>query len=157
MLHLVAIAREAGVPLGLEDFDRVNARVPVLADLKPGGRFVATDLHAAGGTRLVAKRLIEAGALHADAVTVTGRTIGEEAATGVETPGQQVVTPAERAAENERRPGHPARQPGAGGMRGQALRSRSADIHGAGARVRLGGGGVRRGPGAAASRPAMRS
>jgi dihydroxy-acid dehydratase len=94
VLHLVAIAREAGVPLTLEDFDRVNARVPVLADLKPGGRFVATDLHAAGGTRLVAKRLVEAGALHANAVTVTGRTIGEEAASAVETPGQQVITPA---------------------------------------------------------------
>jgi dihydroxy-acid dehydratase len=94
VLHLVAIAREAGVPLDLDDFDRVNARVPVLADLKPGGRFVATDLHAAGGTRLVAKRMIEAGVLHADAMTVTGRTIGEEAATGVETPGQEVVSPA---------------------------------------------------------------
>ena len=96
VLHLVAIAREAGVPLDLEAFDQVNARVPVLADLKPGGRFVATDLHAAGGTRLVAQRLIEAKALHADAPTVTGRTIGEEAASAVETPGQQVV----RAASN---------------------------------------------------------
>jgi dihydroxy-acid dehydratase len=94
VLHLVAIAHEAGVPLDLEDFDRVNARVPVLADLKPGGRFVATDLHAAGGTRLVAKRMIEAGVLHADAITVTGRTIGEEAATGAETPGQKVVSAA---------------------------------------------------------------
>jgi dihydroxy-acid dehydratase len=95
VLHLVAIAREAGVPLGLDDFDRVNARVPVLADLKPGGRFVATDLHAAGGTRLVAKRLVEAGVLHTDPITVTGRTIGEEAATAVETAGQQVVKPAD--------------------------------------------------------------
>jgi dihydroxy-acid dehydratase len=94
VLHLVAIAREAGVPLTLDDFDRVNARVPVLADLKPGGRFVATDLHAAGGTRLVASRLVETGSLHASAITVTGRTIGEEAATAVETPGQQVIAPA---------------------------------------------------------------
>ena len=93
MLHLVAIAREAGVPLALEDFDRVNARVPVLADLKPGGRFVATDLHRAGGTRLVANRLLAAGALHGNAVTVTGRTIGEEAAAAVETAGQEVVRP----------------------------------------------------------------
>jgi dihydroxy-acid dehydratase len=91
VLHLIAIAREAGLPLGLEDFDRVNARVPVFADLKPGGRFVATDLYAAGGTRLVARRLLDAGALHGDALTVTGRTIGQEAATAVETPGQQVV------------------------------------------------------------------
>ena len=96
VLHLVAIAREAGVPLDLDAFDRVNARVPVLADLKPGGRFVATDLHAAGGTRLVARRLVETGSLHGDALTVTGRTIAEEAEQAVETPGQQVV----RAAAN---------------------------------------------------------
>ena len=94
VLHLVAIAREMGVPLGLDDFDRVNARVPVFADLKPGGRFVATDLFAAGGTRLVARRLLDVGALHADAITVTGRTIGEEGARAVETPGQEVVRPA---------------------------------------------------------------
>jgi dihydroxy-acid dehydratase len=94
VLHLVAIAREMGVPLGLEDFDRVNARVPVFADLKPGGRFVATDLYAAGGTRLIARRLVDVGALHGDAVTVTGRTIAEEASRAVETPGQEVVRPA---------------------------------------------------------------
>jgi dihydroxy-acid dehydratase len=94
VLHLVAIAREMGVPLDLDDFDRVNARVPVFADLKPGGRFVATDLYAAGGTRLVARRLLEVGALHGGAITVTGRTIAEEAAAAVETPGQEVVRPA---------------------------------------------------------------
>ena len=93
VLHLVAIAREMGVPLGLDDFDRVNGRVPVFADLKPGGRFVATDLYAAGGTRLVARRLLDVGALHGDAITVTGRTIAEEASTAVETPGQEVVRP----------------------------------------------------------------
>ena len=94
VLHLVAIAREMGVPLGLDDFDRVNARVPVFADLKPGGRFVATDLYAAGGTRLVARRLLDVGALHGDAVTITGRTIAEEASSAIETPGQEVVRPA---------------------------------------------------------------
>jgi len=93
VLHLVAIAREARVPLGLDDFDRVNARVPVVADLKPGGRFVATDLHEAGGTRLVAKRLVELRVLHGGALTVTGRTIAEEAATATERPGQEVVRP----------------------------------------------------------------
>jgi dihydroxy-acid dehydratase len=94
VLHLMAIAHEAGVDLALADFDRISARVPLLADLKPSGRFVATDLHAAGGSALVAKRLLEAGALTADAMTVTGRTIGAEAAQAVETPGQDVVRPA---------------------------------------------------------------
>src|SRR5512132_686952 len=93
VLHLIAIAREAGVTLRLEDFDRISARVPLLADLKPGGRFVAVDLHNAGGTRVVASRLKAAGALHADALTVSGRTIGDEADAAVETPGQQVVRP----------------------------------------------------------------
>jgi dihydroxy-acid dehydratase len=93
VLHLMAIAREASVTLTLEDFDRISARVPLLADLKPGGRFVAVDLHRAGGTRLVASRLRAAGALHDDAITVSGKTIGEEAAAAVETAGQQVVRP----------------------------------------------------------------
>ena len=93
VLHLMAIAHEAGVELSLEDFDRISARVPLLADLKPSGRFVATDLYAAGGTALVAKRLVEVGVLQGDAPTVTGRTIGAEAALAVETPGQEVVRP----------------------------------------------------------------
>jgi dihydroxy-acid dehydratase len=91
VLHLMAIAREAGVALSLEDFDRVSARTPQFADLKPGGRFVAVDLHNAGGTRVVANRLKEAGALHLDAMTVSGRTIGQEADAAVETAGQEVV------------------------------------------------------------------
>jgi dihydroxy-acid dehydratase len=93
VLHLLAIAREAGVPLALDDFDRISNRTPILADLKPGGRFVATDLYRAGGTALVAKRLAEAGLLHTDARTVSGRTIGEEAQAAVETPQQEVVRP----------------------------------------------------------------
>ena len=91
VLHLMAIAHEAGIDLSLADFDRISARVPLLADLKPSGRFVATDLHAAGGSPLVAKRLVEAGAVDGTAKTVTGRTLGEEAASAVETPGQEVV------------------------------------------------------------------
>jgi dihydroxy-acid dehydratase len=79
------------VPLELGDFDRISAATPLLADLKPGGRFVATDLHRAGGTRLVARRLLEAGVLKADAITVSGRTIGDEARDGKETQGQEVV------------------------------------------------------------------
>jgi dihydroxy-acid dehydratase len=96
VLHLLAIAREAGVPLSIDDFNPVSDRVPLLADLKPGGRFVATDLHHAGGIRLIAHRLLELGLLHAGAPTVTGRTIGEEAASAAEAPGQEVVRPADR-------------------------------------------------------------
>jgi dihydroxy-acid dehydratase len=93
VLHLLAIAKEAGLDLDLSVFDAVSARVPLIADLKPAGRFVATDLHRAGGTRLLAQRLAAAGALHTASKTVTGRTIGEEAALAVETPGQHVVRP----------------------------------------------------------------
>ncbi len=91
VLHLLAIAHEAGVELSIEDFDRISARTPLLADLKPGGRYVATDLHKSGGIPLIARRLKEAGLLHADELTVTGRTIGEEADRAKETPGQPVV------------------------------------------------------------------
>jgi dihydroxy-acid dehydratase len=97
VLHLTAIAHEAGVELALGDFDRISASVPLLADLKPSGRFVATDLHQAGGSGLVAKRLLEVKAIAGDAPTVTGRSLGAEAARANETPGQQVVRPADRA------------------------------------------------------------
>ena len=91
VLHLLAIASEAKLPLSIDDFDRISSKVPIIADLKPGGRFVATDLYAAGGTALVAKRLLEAGLLRGDAITVTGRTLAEEAAAAKEAPAQQVV------------------------------------------------------------------
>jgi len=93
VLHLLAVAREAGVRLTIDDFDKINRKVPLLADLKPGGRFTAADLYTAGGTTLVAKRLLDAGILHPDQPTVTGRTIGEEARQAKETPGQQVLRP----------------------------------------------------------------
>ncbi len=93
VLHLLAIAREAGIKLSIDDFDKINRKVPLLADLKPGGRFTASDLYAAGGTTLVAKRLLDAGILHANQPTVTGRTIGEEAKEAKENPGQQVLRP----------------------------------------------------------------
>ncbi|MEP6888320.1 MAG: dihydroxy-acid dehydratase [Nitrospirales bacterium] len=93
VLHLLAVAREAGVRLSIDDFDKINRKVPLLADLKPGGRFTAADLFKAGGTTLVAKRLLDAGILHADQPTVTGRTIGEEAKQAKETPGQEVLRP----------------------------------------------------------------
>ena len=93
VLHLLAIAHEAQVPLTLEDFHTISQRTPVLADLKPGGQFVANDLYEAGGIPFLAKRLTEAGLLHADELTVTGKTIGEEANAAAETAGQQVVRP----------------------------------------------------------------
>ncbi len=93
VLHLIAIAREAGLDLELADFDRISARTPLMVDLKPSGRFVATDLHAAGGSPLVAKRLVEAGVVDGTAPTVTGRTLAEEAAAAEETSGQEVVRP----------------------------------------------------------------
>jgi dihydroxy-acid dehydratase len=93
VLHLLAIAREAGVALEIDDFQTVSARTPLLADLKPSGRFVASDMHRAGGIGLVAKRLLDGKYLHPSAKTVTGLTIGAEAEKAVETPGQEVIAP----------------------------------------------------------------
>ncbi len=93
VLHLLAVARETGVPLSIDEFDAISERTPLLCDLQPGGRYVATDLYEAGGIPLVLKRMAEAGVLREEAVTVTGRTIGEEAAAAQETPGQRVVRP----------------------------------------------------------------
>ncbi|HYY20839.1 MAG TPA: dihydroxy-acid dehydratase [Thermoleophilaceae bacterium] len=93
VLHLLAVAREAGVPLAIDDFDRIAWRTPLLGDLKPGGRFVATDLYRAGGVPLVARRLAEAGLLEREALTVTGQTIGQVADAAEEAPGQEVVRP----------------------------------------------------------------
>lgn len=93
VLHFLAIAHEAGIPLDIEDFDRISSRTPLLADLKPGGRFVASDLYHAGGIQLVARRLLEGGYLHPQAMTVTGKTIAAEAQQAQETAGQEVVRP----------------------------------------------------------------
>ena len=91
VLHLLAVASEAGVELSIDDFDRLAWVTPLLADLKPFGRYVAPDLWRAGGVPLVAARLDEAGLLHRDAITVSGRTIGEEADAAEEADGQPVV------------------------------------------------------------------
>jgi dihydroxy-acid dehydratase len=96
VLHLLAIAHELEIPLDLDDFDRIAERTPVVADIKPGGRFVATDLHAAGGVALVARELLKAGLVHGDAPNVDGRVLSEVATAVVETPGQEVVVPIER-------------------------------------------------------------
>jgi dihydroxy-acid dehydratase len=93
VLHLLALASETGIELSIDDFDAIAARTPMLCDLKPGGRYVATDMHAAGGTAVVASRLLEAGMLHEDAPTVHGGTIGDLARAAQETPGQPVVRP----------------------------------------------------------------
>jgi dihydroxy-acid dehydratase len=97
VLHLLAVAREMGIELDIDDFDRISSRTPLVCDLKPGGQYVAADLYHAGGIALVAQRLQEAGLLHGDAPTVTGRTIGEHAAEAVETDGQRVVRPLDEA------------------------------------------------------------
>jgi dihydroxy-acid dehydratase len=91
VLHLLAIASEANIPLSIDDFDRISSRTPILADLKPAGRFVATDLYAAGGTALVAKRMLEGKFLNGDCLTVTGRTLAQEAAAAKEADKQEVV------------------------------------------------------------------
>ena len=96
VLHLLALAREAGVPLELRDFERISARTPLLADLKPAGRFVASDVHTAGGIQLIAQRLVQGGFADGATLTVTGRTLGAEAAEARETPGQQVIRPLDR-------------------------------------------------------------
>lgn len=95
VLHLLALAREAGIPLEMEDFDRVSRRTPLIADLKPGGRYVAVDVDQAGGTQLIAKRLLEANLIDGSQLTPTGRTLQEEAGGAEETAGQQVIRPAD--------------------------------------------------------------
>jgi dihydroxy-acid dehydratase len=93
VLHFLAIANEMSIPLSIDDFDRISAKTPLLCDLKPGGQYVAADYQAAGGSRLLAKRLLDAGLLHGSAWNVTGKTIAEEAADAKETQGQVVIRP----------------------------------------------------------------
>ena len=93
VLHLLAMAREAGVPLEIDDFQTIGSRTPLLADLKPAGRFVAFDVHQAGGIPVLAKRLVDGGYVDGSAITITGRTFAEEAARARETPGQEVIRP----------------------------------------------------------------
>src|SRR2546428_1381924 len=93
VLHLLAMAREAGVPLTIDDFDTVSKRTPLIADLKPAGRYVAVDVHRAGGSQLIAKNLVQGGFVDERQMTASGRTIGEEARRAKETPGQDVVRP----------------------------------------------------------------
>jgi dihydroxy-acid dehydratase len=101
VLHLIALAHELDIELTMDDFERISRATPLFADLKPGGRFVATDLYAAGGVPVILKRLAELGSLHADAITVTGKTIGEVAAEASEAPGQEVVRPLDDPVKSE--------------------------------------------------------
>jgi dihydroxy-acid dehydratase len=101
VLHLIALAHELGIELTMDDFERISRSTPLFADLKPGGRFVATDLYAAGGVPLVLERLAAAGILYEGALTVTGKTIGEVAAEATEAPGQEVVRPLEDPLKSE--------------------------------------------------------
>ena len=96
VLHLLAIAREAGVELQIDDFQTVSERTPLLADLKPSGRFVATDMHRAGGVRLLTRRLLRGKHLHPMTLTVTGLSISAESERAMETPGQEVIAPLEK-------------------------------------------------------------
>jgi dihydroxy-acid dehydratase len=93
VLHLLALAREAGVELAIDEIDRISRRTPLLCDLKPGGRFAAVELHRAGGIAILTKRLIDGGFIDGDVLTVTGRTLGEECESASESPGQEVVAP----------------------------------------------------------------
>ena len=97
VLHLLAMAREAELPLTIDDFEPVLARTPVFVDIKPGGKYVAADVDKAGGIPVIAKRLVEGNYVKGDAVTVTGRTFAQEAAEAHETPGQQVILPLAKA------------------------------------------------------------
>ncbi|HJP41709.1 MAG TPA: dihydroxy-acid dehydratase, partial [Dehalococcoidia bacterium] len=97
VLHLLALARETGIPLTIDDFDEISERTPLIGDMRPGGRYVALDMDRAGGTPLLAQRLLEAGKLHGEVETVTGKTISAEAASAVETPGQDVILPVDKA------------------------------------------------------------
>ncbi|MGH9326799.1 MAG: dihydroxy-acid dehydratase [Terriglobia bacterium] len=94
VLHLLAMAREAGVPLSIDDFDTISRKTPIVASLKPGGEYMAVHVHQAGGIPAIAKVLLEGGLLHESELTVTGRSLGEEARKAKETPGQKVIRPA---------------------------------------------------------------
>lgn len=93
VLHFLALAREFGIPLDIDDFSKISKRTPILTDIKPGGRFVAVDFHKAGGSRVLAQRMLEANLLDGSSKTVSGRTLAEEAALAVETAGQEVIAP----------------------------------------------------------------
>ena len=143
VLHLLALAREAGIPLDIDDFDRVSEQTPLIGDLRPGGRYVALDLDRAGGMRLVAQRLVDGGKIHGDVMTVTGKDDrrGGRGRRGDARTGRGAA--ARRPAEGDRRAGHPPWQPRAGRLRGEGRRPRAHDAPRAGTALRARGGRTR--------------
>jgi dihydroxy-acid dehydratase len=138
VLHLLAIAHAARVPLALDDFEAIRKRTPVLCDLKPSGRYVATDLHQAGGVPQVMRMLLEQGLLHGECQTVTGRTLAENLSSVPARPGRDPAM--DRSGVCGRAPRSAPRQPGAGGRGGEDQRGQAPGDDRAGAGVRVGGG-----------------
>ena len=144
ILHTLAFAREAGIEFTLDDIEAISRRTPVIADMRPTGRYVALDMYRAGGLRLLAQRLIEGGLIDGSTPTVTGRTLGEEAAEAQEKPGQDVIVSLDAPLKGDRRPDRAARQPRARRRGGQAQGHRAAAASRPGAGLRQRGGRLRR-------------
>ena len=140
VLHLLAIAREVGVPLDIDDFDPVSNRTPIIADLKPGGRYTAVDVDRAGGSPLLGKRLLDAGLIDGNQLTTTGRTLAEEVEGAEETPGTGRYRTCRRTAEAFGWARDPQGQPRAGGLRGQGRGLHPPGAYGPCPRLRLRGG-----------------
>ena len=151
VLHLLAIANEAGVELDLDDFNRIAARVPHIADMKPGGKFHMSDLDRIGGVPVVLKHLLDAGLLHGDVLTVTGRTMAENLArrSTRRRPDGVVVHPLDAPIHSRGRHQHPHRLAGSEGLGRQGRRAvrRAAAVRGRGQGLRRRGRGDGRDPG----------
>ncbi len=156
VLHFLAIAHAADVEWTIDDFERVRQKVPVLCDLKPIGKYLAVDLHRAGGIPQVMKVLLKAGLLHGDCITITGKTIAENLADVPDAPraDQDVIRPIDQADVRARPPRDPEGQPVARRLRGQDHRPEEPGDHRPGARLRRRAVGAGRDHGAARSRPA---
>ena len=156
VLHFLAIAHAAGSSGRIDDFERVRRKVPVLCDLKPSGKYLAVDLHRAGGIPQVMKMLLEAGLLHGDCMTITGKTIAESLADVPDAPraDQDVIRPIDQPDVRARPPGDPEGQPLARRLRGQDHRAEEPGHHRPGARVRRRAVGAGRDHGRARSSPA---
>ena len=148
VMHLIAIAGELGITLTIDEFDEIAGRTPVIADIVPGGRFVATDLYAAGGVALVTRELLKQGLVHGDSQNVDGRSLAQVAADGRRDAGAGGRRADRDAAQGDRRPRDPARQPRARGLGREARRPRAAVPQRPRARVRVGRGVLRRREGA---------